>query len=222
MTQRGRSSGTWLARALLSSAALATLAIACSPRPDPTPRPVSVSRVEDVRQRLFAEIQPVKLANCEFERFGEDHDGGYLLCGNLLSEVRSGYSYGISGYDKWGCDVSTKLGVSVHEYDCFNLTRPVCSTGTAVFHGACIGNAARVEDGRPFDTLEHQVSQNGDAGKRLVVKMDVEGAEWESVLGASDDVLQRIDQMAVEFHGVDEGRFIAAMWRLKKFFYAGQ
>jgi hypothetical protein len=88
-----------------------------------------------------------------------------------------------------------------------------------VFHSECIGDSQRAEDGRPFDMLEHQIRKNGDLGAHLVVKMDVEGAEWESFLGASDDVLQRIDQMAVEFHGYDQERFIAAIWKLKRFFY---
>ena len=178
-----------------------------------------LTRAEQARQVLFEEIQPVKLSNCQLERFGEPNDGGYLLCANLLGDVKSAYSYGISGYDQWGCDVSTRLRVPVHQYDCFNLTRPSCSTGKPVFHEECIGNSRRVEDGRPFDTLENQVRKNRDAGKHLVVKMDVEGAEWESFLDASDEILQRIDQLVVEFHGFDEDRFILAMWKLKKFFH---
>ena len=74
------------------------------------------------RDMLFAELQPVKLTNCELARYGEDHDGGYLACRNLLSDVRAGYSYGISGYDGWGCEISTELNVPVHQYDCFNTT----------------------------------------------------------------------------------------------------
>ena len=88
-----------------------------------------------------------------------------------------------------------------------------------MFHEECIGDSQRVEEGRQFDTLENQVRKNGDAGSQLVVKMDVEGAEWESFLGASPDQLQRIDQMAVEFHGVDEARFILAISKLKEYFY---
>ena len=38
------------------------------------------------------------------------------LCANLLGDVKSAYSYGISGYDQWGCDVSTRLRVPVHQY----------------------------------------------------------------------------------------------------------
>ena len=210
----------WLAFALLALVgAIVTGAFVRKPKPQPKPRPVLLTRAELQRQVLFEEIQPVKLSNCELERFGEANDGGYLLCANLLGDVKSAYSYGISGYDQWGCDVSTRLRVPVHEYDCFNLTRPRCSTGKAVFHEECIGNSRRVEDGRPFDTLEHQIRKNRDARKRLVVKMDVEGAEWESFLDAPDETLQRIDQLAVEFHGFDEGRFIMVMWKLKKFFH---
>ena len=51
----------------------------------------------DVRHALFAELQPIQLENCQLKRFGESHDGGSLLCANLLRAVRAGYSYGISG-----------------------------------------------------------------------------------------------------------------------------
>jgi hypothetical protein len=34
------------------------------------------------------------------------------------------------------------------------------------------------QDGRVFDTLQNQIAKNLDAGKRLIVKSDVEGAEW--------------------------------------------
>jgi hypothetical protein len=42
-------------------------------------------RVQQAREGLFAELQPVKLANCELARFGEPNDGGYLACRNLLT-----------------------------------------------------------------------------------------------------------------------------------------
>ena len=60
-------------------------------------------------------LRPVALSNCRLERFGEAHDGGYLMCGNLLENVQAGYSYGIDGYDQWGCDISTKRNVTVHD-----------------------------------------------------------------------------------------------------------
>ena len=86
------------------------------------------------REALFAELQPVKLTNCEFARYGEDNDGGYLACRNLLTQVRGAYSYGISGYDGWGCEVSTQLNVPVHQYDCFDTRHPSCPGGQPIFH----------------------------------------------------------------------------------------
>lgn len=174
---------------------------------------------EEIRRLLFADVQPIKLANCELERFGEKNDGGYLLCGNLLREVRAGYSYGINGFDGWGCDVSKRLGIRVHQYDCFNTQAPICPRGDTVFHAACVADSFRVEEGRPFDTIAAQMRANGDGGKRVVLKIDVEGAEWESLLKTPDEVLQRIDQMAVEFHKVEDEKFVQVLGRLKTHFH---
>jgi len=162
--------------------------------------------VVDQRRAYFEMLQPVALTNCELERFGEPDDGGYLMCGNLLGRVQSGYSYGISGYDGWGCDISTKFSVKVHQYDCFDTTVPECHKGATKFHAECVGNKTRTVEGRVFDTMRNQFAKNGDRSKRIVLKMDVEGAEWASLLSAPDEVLEQIDQMVVEFHGVGDER----------------
>ena len=170
------------------------------------------------REALFEMLRPVALSSCRLERFGEKYDGGYLLCANLLSDVRAGYSYGIAGYDQWGCDVSTTRRVPVHQYDCFDTRQPACPGGNTIFHDECIAGTARTEDGRIFETLQNQMVKNGDGSNHIVLKIDVEGAEWDSFLSAPDDLLQRIDQIAVEFHGIDGEKSLAAVRRLKQFF----
>jgi hypothetical protein len=182
-------------------------------------RRVRAERNADVRTRLFAEIQPVNIANCQLKRFGEPHDGGYPLCVNLLADVKSGYSYGISGYDGWGCEVSRLLQVPVHQYDCFDMRRPSCPGGRTMFHAECVGTKKSVEDGRPFDSIGSQFGRNGDAGTRVVMKIDVEGAEWDAFLAAPDEVLRQIDQLDVEFHHVEDPKYVATLQRLKRFFY---
>jgi hypothetical protein len=173
-----------------------------------------------VRAELFRALRPVPLDNCRLERFGEPHDGGYLLCGNLLEDVEAGYSYGISGYDGWGCAVSTRLDVPVHQYDCFDHTRPVCGSARTQFHAECIADRSFADDAaRPFDTLARQLASNGHGRSRVVVKMDVEGAEWASLAQASDTVLARIDQLVMEFHGVDDPRYLEVVRRLDRHFH---
>lgn len=171
-----------------------------------------------VRRALWFELQPVALDGCTLQRFGEAADGGYLLCAKLLAGATAGYSYGISGYDGWGCDVATQQRIPVHQYDCFNPTRPACEA-TTIFHDECVAGEPATIEGRVFDTLERQFARNGDGDARLVVKMDVEGAEWEAFLTAPDAVLSRIDQLVVEFHGTDERRFLTAIRRLKQYFH---
>jgi hypothetical protein len=182
--------------------------------------------VIEQRRALFEILQPVAISNCQLERFGESNDGGYLMCNNLLGAVQSGYSYGISGYDKWGCDISTRFNVPVHQYDCFETTQPACSTGNTVFHAECVGGTGKTADGRLFDTIESQFAKNGDRSKRIVLKIDVEGAEWDSFLAVPDRVLQQIDQIAVEFHWlqdeksrwIQDDKYLRVVQRLKQFF----
>src|SRR5262245_40480986 len=83
----------------------------------------------EIRQALWQQIVPVALRNCALKRFGSANDGGYLMCENLLSGVQSAYSYGIDTEDNWGCEVSRRLGVAIHQYDCFTPHRPVCEGG---------------------------------------------------------------------------------------------
>jgi hypothetical protein len=178
------------------------------------------------RHALFEMLQPVALANCQLQRFGERHDGGYLMCGDLLGGAQTGYSYGISGYDKWGCDISTTLHFPVHQYDCFDTTQPVCSSGATVFHAECVGDKRETLEGRVFDTVTNQIAKNGDGSKRIVLKIDVEGAEWDSLLSVPDGILRQIDQMAVEFHWmldeqshwVQDPKYLRVVERLKQFF----
>lgn len=208
----------WLLGAIaLSSAVIAATLML---RSDAAPvEPVEYLTETEIKQALFDVVQPIRLANCDLERFGEDNDGGYLMCGNLLDDVQAGYSYGISGYDDWGCDVSTRLDVAVQQYDCFDTRQPVCLEADTRFHEECVSGTRHIEEGRLFDTISSQIAGNGDSGKRLVLKIDVEGAEWGALLHTPDEVLQRVDQIAAEFHGIEEERFIGVINHLRRFFY---
>ena len=160
----------------------------------------------------------VPCTNCSLARFGSAGDGGYLMCGNLLDGVLSAYSYGIEGRDEWGCAVASAFGVPVHQYDCFVTTRPSCEGASFVFHEECVGDSLTDPGGRVFDTLTSQIARNGDVERRLVVKMDIEGAEWHVIGTVSDTVLARIDQLVVEFHETDQRHFVEVMKKLKRTF----
>ncbi len=202
------------ARAIGIAAIVASIGCAAS-----APAPASPPHEQTVPEAIYEELQPVALKNCTLKRFGSRNDGGYLMCENLVDGVRSAYSYGIDTEDNWGCDVSREYKVPVHQYDCFTEHRPTCDGGTFVFHDECVGPKAETIKGQPFDSVTNQIAKNGDAGKPLLVKMDVEGAEWDSLMATPDEVLDRFVQLPMELHGTSERRFVETIRKLKKTFY---
>src|SRR5438874_10807488 len=127
-----------------------------------------------LREAILAELQPVALKNCTLKRFGSANDGGYLMCENLIEPLDAAYSYGVGSNDDWGCEVSRRYHVPVQQYDCFDPARPTCSGGTFVFHDECVGDRTGYRKSRFFDTLENQFRKNGEAGRRVIIKMDIE------------------------------------------------
>jgi len=172
-----------------------------------------------LRESILAELQPVALKNCTFHRFGSANDGGYLMCENLVEPIDVAYSYGIGSNADWDCEVSRRYHITVNQYDCFDPARPTCDGGTFVFHNECIGNRTEQRGSRFFDTLENQIRKNGDTGQRLIIKMDIEGAEWDALLATSDELLATIPQIAMEMHSYNDPKILEVLRKLKRNFY---
>jgi len=172
-----------------------------------------------LREAILAELQPVVLKNCTLKRFGSANDGGYLMCENLIEPLDVAYSYGVGSNDDWGCELSRRYHVPVHQYDCFDPARPTCDGGTFVFHNECVGDRSGYSGSHLFDTLENQIRKNGDAGRRLIIKMDIEGGEWDSLLAAPEDLLASIPQITMEMHGFDDPKIVEMLRKLKRNFY---
>jgi hypothetical protein len=117
-----------------------------------------------LRESILAELQPVVLKNCTLKRFGSANDGGYLMCENLIEPLDTGYSYGVGTNDDWGCEVSRRYHVPVHEYDCFDPARPTCEGGRFDFHNECVGDRAGYRASHFFDTLEKRLAKTAIPG----------------------------------------------------------
>jgi hypothetical protein len=199
--------------------------VACNSAAPSTAQPMRplASRTTDdarpIRQAILEELRPVGLKNCALKRYGSTNDGGYLLCQNLIAGLEGLYSYGIDAEDNFGCQVSTEFRVPAHQYDCFTDRRPTCRSVSPVFHDECVGPKAETIGGQAFATLSSQIAKNGHAGKRVLVKVDIEGAEWDSMMAAPDEVLERIDQMPMELHNANWQQSLDVIRKLKRTFY---
>lgn len=166
------------------------------------------SKSEPGHTRKFLEALRLCAPCKKFERLGEEHDGGYVMCMDGLDEGLVGaYSYGISGYDGAGMAIASTLHIPLFEYDCTNPNEPTpCAGCTVKFHNECIME----HDGaskQGFKTLSQQLQEsgNGDAPERsLILKIDVEDAEWQVFAKEPVENLRKFRQIVVEYHSINK------------------
>lgn len=162
-----------------------------------------------------------------WQRFGESHDGGYLSCMDHMekSDLRAAYSMGVSHHDKWSSDVFTKFNIPVYQYDC-TVAAPAEDCAQCHFFQACL--QSELDPTAKNLTLREAVNQhtkNRDVTKKarkrsLLMKMDIEGAEWKILAQSDLQTLSNFRQLVIEFHGLQRedrhAEYLAAMKRLHK------
>src|SRR4030095_15345706 len=91
--------------------------------------------------------------------------------------------------------------------------------GTFVFHNECVGDRTGYRKSHFFDNVENQIRRNGDNRPDLIIKMDIEGAEWDSLFATPDELLASIPQLAMEMHGFDNPKIVEVLRKMKRNFY---
>ena len=129
-------------------------------------------------------------------RIGSDKDGGYVLLEPLLEGVDVVYSFGVEDDVSFDLAFTNQYGSIMRMYDHTVDSIPT-EVPNGVFYKKGIGNKAEGD----LDTLQSYVDQNKDHDKRMILKMDVEGCEWDSLLCCSDELLNQFEQILFECHG---------------------
>lgn len=136
----------------------------------------------------------------KFLRVGRDNDGGYILLDDFY-DVQGVYSFGISG------DVSFEKDMARRGIDCFMYDHTIdrLPEENKFFHWQKKGIAGVDKPEEKLFALETLMKENGDVGGRnLILKMDVEGAEWEFLEHTSSELLAGFRQIAFELHDVTD------------------
>jgi len=141
-------------------------------------------------------LQPWKVLDLTLTRFGAIDDGGYLLPIKFVGSAKGAVSIGI------GTEISAdrelvSRGVPVHAWDHTVTELPEKGTGV-FFHSLGLG-----ED--PLNDLLAPLSEivNLSFGSRLddlILMLDCEGAEWESLMPSNLETLKRFSIISVELH----------------------
>lgn len=150
-------------------------------------------RVADVSRAL----RTYRVEGVELVRLGGDADGAYLMLDSLRPPaVTAGYSFGVGNEVSWDVAVGERgIDLVLHDHTVNGPPQPV-PRGRFVKQGVC--GATRVPDCR---TVAEVIAENGHLGRTdLVLKMDVENAEWAVLDEISADTLGQFAQIAIEFH----------------------
>lgn len=145
-----------------------------------------------------------------FERWGGAYDGGYIGCTDSManSGLVAAYSYGIAGTDGWGMDMAHLYGLPTYEYDCYNRNAPHPCPGCQVhFFPECIKGASEVSYNPAFKTIKQHLAANGHANAAegtLMLKVDVEGAEWTVFEQEDVETLRKFRSINTELHNLGQ------------------
>ena len=127
---------------------------------------------------------------------GEPYDAGYVLLDDLL-DIKIAYSFGIGytiSFDKALAD----KGIDVYMYDHTIQKLPY---ENPKFHWKKIGITSESKKNFNMKTLIDLMKENGHLEeKNMILKIDVEGSEWEVFQELTPDIFNQFKYITMELH----------------------
>ena len=146
----------------------------------------------------LALLSPVKVAGFRKRRVGGDEDGGYVMLDDL-TDIGVCYSLGVGPDVSWDIEMA-ELGAEIFQYDHTVTAPPSSHPRCRHFKIGITHDDSLAANLRRIDTL---VRENGHSGRTdMVLKIDIEGFEWDSLSVLSTRVLGQFRQILCELHGL--------------------
>jgi hypothetical protein len=130
-------------------------------------------------------------------RLGPPADGGYVFVEDI-SPDQAIVSYGISTEYSFDAEMADKG----HDVYMFDHTIPGIDATSKRMHFFREGVAGSSDPAASLYTIEDHLARHAIPGDRLILKMDVEGAEFAALSAVPDRVLERFEQIVLEVHGL--------------------
>jgi hypothetical protein len=149
---------------------------------------------------LLSLVTPEDAHNASYVRVGNEHDGGYVMVAEMLKGGVA-YSCGILDDVSWDRAMADR-GYEVFQYDHTISALPEQHRQFRFFKTGICGLG---KDDHVFRSLDTLVRQNGHENRDdLVLKIDIEGAEWDVFSTMLDETIRCFSQIVVEFHALDK------------------
>ena len=142
---------------------------------------------------LFAGLVPQRVIGHSKIRLGDPHDGGYVMLDDFAS-ITHASSLGIADNVSWDLAMAER-GIPVEQFD-FSIARSPVAHPKFRFHRTRVSSLDDILVSR---------------APGQVLKIDIEGSEWNFFADAPADALAVFTQIVGEFH--DFHRFFDPAWR---------
>jgi Methyltransferase FkbM domain len=157
--------------------------------------PTKTTDTELVRD-LLTKLHPV-VCSRELIRFGPDGDGGYLVP-NDLEGIEACFSPGVSDIAGFEMDCAER-GMKIFMAD-GSVDEPPMAHAQFRFIQKFIGADTQGN----FLSLEEWVNnETGGSQSDLLLQMDIEGYEYETLISAPTSLLRRFRIIIIEFHNLE-------------------
>lgn len=175
---------------------------------------------KDYYKNLKRVLKIEKMQDYYMTRVGNSNrDGGYIMANDFVCPSQA-YSFGISNDVSWDLDMASK-GYKIFMYDHTINGLPIDNQNFNFFKEGLGGKHSK---NGPLDTLENYIIRNKHTNnKNMILKIDVEGAEWDFLETVKPEILQQFDQILFEFHNLvracsedEQQRKINALEKLNK------
>jgi len=195
------------------------------------PIQVSISRASEMYESQSAKIRriyhalsllkPYDAVGAEKVRVGRSGDGGYVLL-TLPVQPSIFYSFGVGDEISFEYDLAQR-GCRGYLFDHTVEDLPYQHPN---LHFLKAGVGAVRDPSGPLATIEDYLNKNEDEHNRnLLLKLDVEGSEYEVLSATSDECLRQFSQFVMEVHWLHRlvdpafcNRFTEVFERLNKMF----
>ena len=146
--------------------------------------------------KFYRQLCPKEVIGKKKVLYGEPRDGAYVLLDDL-SDIKIAYSFGISNIIHFDKALADK-GIDVYMYDYTVNGLPYENTK---FHFKKIGITCEYKKSSNMKTLIDIMKENGHLEeKNMILKMDIEGNEWEVLQEITPDILNKFKYITMELH----------------------
>ena len=145
------------------------------------------------------ELLKITPVDDNFIRVGRHGDGGYLMLNYMQGGIA--YSFGINDDVSWDTDMAN-YGYDVYMYD-HTIDRLPLDNPNFHFHKCGLGIQKKETIQGHIDTLSYFLQSNRhEQAHDMVLKMDIEGAEWDVLSNIDERYLRQFSQIVIEYHGL--------------------